>query len=344
MAPAPTTELTRVERDVLDHYKEGVGARTIAMRVNLETTDVQAIITEVAGGDRTRAASLVAAYNRRHPDVAAEAPPVPAPYSPGAQAENSPATATGRDRRGRPTAPATPAAPATKRPRAAAQKPQEEPAAPTVVPVDLTDVAPVDVPVTIIDDPIPAPAEPPAPAALEDTAPTDPLGAVAGAAAAAQYAAEQLPTVGHWAGARTPGLPIEACTHGGDCPVHPNAQSLHNFDTDPRAADLDFPALAAAPALVDPLDGPTAELPGVASFEELMAAVAGVPELAELAGRVSTLVDQLHDRYDREAQSRKVRGEALIIRRELDTRLALLARLADPSAPKESSTAAYAAA
>lgn len=341
MAPAPSTELTRTERDVLDHYKEGVGARTIAMRVNLETADVQTIINEVAGGDRTRAASLVAAYNRRHPD---EVPlPVPAPYSladtpssppsppPTPAPSSPPAPASGR--RGRP------AGATTKRPRAAAQAPQDDPVAPTVVPVDLSETVALDVPVTAIADPAPADLEEPAPPAA---APADPLGAPDGAAAAAQVLAEQLPTVGHWAGARAPGLPIEACTHGGDCPVHPNAQSLHNFDADPRAADLDFPALAAAPALVDPLDGPTEDLPAVASFDELMAAVAAVPELAELAGRVTTLVDVLHDRYDRERQSRKVRGEALIIRRELDTRLALLARLANPSAATTTAAAAAA--
>lgn len=320
MAPSTTVaNMRRDERDVLDHFKEGVGLRTIGLRTDLEVADVQTIVNELAGGDRTKAASLVAAYDKAHAgEATAPRPKLPAPAS---------ATAEPSVRRpGR-----TPTA--RKPARQPAQPAEDAPAAPTVVPVDLTENALADLPVTAVADPIPADLEDPPAAATEDPAPADPLGAPAGAAEAARVAAEALPTVGHWAGARVPDLPIEACTHGGDCPVHPNARSIHNFDDDPRAADLAFPPLAAAPALVDPLAGPTEALPDVGSFEELMAAVAGVPELAELAGRVSTLVDVLHDRYDREGQSRKVRAEALILRRELDTRLALLAKLADGDGP-----------
>jgi hypothetical protein len=332
MATAPSTEIQPIERDVLDHFKEGVGLRTIGLRTGLELSDVQEIVTETCGGDRGRAASLVAAYDRRHPNHQPVKAPPAAAATPSSPAPPAPAPAPAKR---------TPAkrAPAARRARTA----DDEPAAPTVVPVDLAEIAPADMPVTATAgeaDPVPADLagadnglvwdrdDPETADDAEDPAPAgDPLGAPAGAAEAAQLAAEALPTVGHWGpDGRAADLPLAAaprCTHGGDCTLHPDARGLHDYAVLEAAAARDAAAEAAAL-----LDGPTEALPEVGSFEDLMAAVAGVPELAQLAGEVSTLVDRLHDRYDRERQARGVRAEAAELRRQLDTRIALLARLA----------------
>lgn len=341
MAPAtaPSTELRPIERDVLDHFKEGVGLRTIGLRTNLELSDVQEIVTDTCGGDRTRAASLVAAFDRRNPghqpvkpDLAAtvpSSPPRPAPPAPAAAAAKP-----------------TP----VRRPRRASQPTEAAPAAPTVVPVDLAEITPADVPVTTVAGP--APTDPPA-AADDPTAerPDDP----AEAALVARHddglvwdrndseadddqaeAEDPVPAElgagddprpaltfreARAAGLLGAGVQVDTeprCTHGGDCTVHPGAGGLHDFA---RIEAMEAEAL---------LDGPTEALPAATSFEELMAAAqrAGAPELARLAGEVSTAVDDLHAAYARERHARQLRSEAAILRRELDTRVAQLRRLA----------------
>jgi hypothetical protein len=348
MATAPSTEIQPIERDVLDHFKEGVGLRTIGLRTGLELSDVQEIVTETCGGDRGRAASLVAAYDRRHPDhqpvkaspAAAAAPSSPAPPAPPAPVKRTPAK---------------------RAPARRARTADDEPAAPSVVPVNLAEIAPADMPVTATaaePDPVPADLagadnglvwdrdDPETGGDADDPAPAgDPLGAPAGAAEAAQLAAEALPTVGHWGpDGRAEDLPLAAaprCTHGGDCTLHPDARGLHDYAVLEAAAGRDAAAEAAAL-----LAGPTEALPEVGSFEDLMAAVAELPELAQLAGEVSTLVDRLHDRYDRERQARHVRAEAAVLRGQLDARIALLARLAgrDGYQPGAGETSHYAAA
>jgi hypothetical protein len=61
-----TPRMDETDRNVLDHFKEGVGVRTIGLRTGLEVTAVQEIINTVAGGDRTRAARLVTLYDQEH--------------------------------------------------------------------------------------------------------------------------------------------------------------------------------------------------------------------------------------------------------------------------------------
>jgi hypothetical protein len=331
MGTAPATELQPIERDILDHFKEGVGVRTIALRASMEYTDVQTIITETCGGDRSRAAALVAAWDRRHPD---HSPIVKAPAgaavlpAAGASAVSEPPrrrVGTGR-------------AASTRRPRgrieAEAEAPREEPAAPTVVPVNLAELTADAVPTdpeslapavdgtelvwdrdddqhadddggqgAAEDAPAPADDEPPAeaPAAAEAEVPR----------------AEDLPLA--------PAVELPRCTHGGDCTLHPEARGLHDFAVIERAQDEAL------------LDGPTEDLPDVGSFEELMAAAqrSGDAQLDQLAREVSAAVDELHAAYARERHARRLRGEALIIRRELATRLFQLRRLAagdDPAA------------
>lgn len=58
--------MDKTDRNVLDHFKEGLSPRTIASRLMLEVTDVQATITELAGGDRTKAAALVVDYDKAY--------------------------------------------------------------------------------------------------------------------------------------------------------------------------------------------------------------------------------------------------------------------------------------
>src|SRR5919206_5158842 len=81
MPGSTTVTMNALERDVLDHFKEGVGARTIALRTKLEVTDVQDIIRTLAGGDRSTAARLVAAYDgtSKPPATATNAPATPPP-------------------------------------------------------------------------------------------------------------------------------------------------------------------------------------------------------------------------------------------------------------------------
>jgi hypothetical protein len=253
------------DRAILDHYKEGIGLRTIALRTGLDLTEVQAVVQDLAGGDRTRAAALVAEYDKEHGTAPAGAPRAGGRVK--APQVKLPHDATTADRKA----------------TTAAQPAEDTPATPTVVPVDLSEVLAADVP---------APAEP---------APAAPA-------------------------ARAADLPLERCTHGGDCTVHPGVGQLHNFD------EPDAELAARAAAELKALNGPTDELPDVHSVEELMDAVVGVPELAQLAEEVDALVDRLHDAYARERKARTVRSEAAILRRELDTRLASLARLADPAA------------
>jgi hypothetical protein len=319
----PSTELQPIERDILDHFKEGVGVRTIALRASMEYTDVQQVITETCGGDRSRAAALVAAWDRRHPDhtPVIKAPPAGAGVLPAAGA-----SAVSDPPRRRPERPVLPAA---KRPRVvrAETAPREEPAAPTVEPVDLTDSATAAAP-----DPIPAelgagdqPAEAEAPRA-EDL-PLDPPPAEAGD----QGATDDDPETGDVdRPAEAPPAPVVLphCTHGGDCTLHPDARGIHDFSFLEREAAAEDEAL---------LDGPTEDLPDVASFEELMAAAqrSGDVQLDQLAREVSAAVDELHATYARERTARRLRGEAAILRRELATRVAQLRRLAagdDPAA------------
>jgi hypothetical protein len=248
MASEPRMDKT--DRDVLDHFKEGLSPRVIAGRLLLEVTDVQATITELAGGDRTKAAALVVDYDRRTSTT-----PAPAPAR-------------------KPNPARKPAAP--------------RPAAPSAPAEDTPAPAPAD--------PIPAELGDPAAAAWDglDQAVTPVLVAAL---------AEQAQT--------------DRCTHGADCPIHPDAWGLHNYDN--RAAEAVEAALA----------GPTDPLPAVASFEDLLAGVevAGDPQLRELAARITTLVDQLHDGYARARRIRFVRAEAVQLRRQLGEHLAMLARL-----------------
>lgn len=316
MAPSTTANMQRVERDVLDHFKEGVGLRTIGLRVDLEYAEVQEIVNELAGGDKERARRMVADYDKTH---AGDAP------APARAKLPEPGTATDGPPVRKPPATRTPAA-ARRTGRAAAQPADDGPPAPTVVPVDLTEAALADAPLTTTE---PAADEPPA---APDPTPTDPEALAPAGGRAADLPLEPAPVL---AAAPTP----PSCTHGGDCLVHPEVGGLHNFEA---IADRDRLARAADEQAA--LAGATEPLPEVSSFEELMAAVGAVPELAELAGDVQRMVDLLHDRYDRERQARTVRGEAAILRRELDTRLALLAALAAPAGLPQVSTAVTAAA
>lgn len=245
--PTTTTAIQPIERDVLDHFKEGVGLHTIGLRTGLEYSEVQTIVTDLVGGDRAKAAAVVAAYDKKH-----DGPPA------------------------RPARPATPAPAPARKPTAARRPAQQEPAAPTVVPVNLSEMPPTTSTVT--------PANPPHGETGTERAVT-------------------LPTIGQLPTARAADLPLDVQDVAGD-------------------------------ALATLLTGPTEPLPETSSFETLMDAVTGVPDLAELAGQVAALVDRLHDRYDRERQARAVRGEALALRRELDTRMALLARLAGLTEPQ----------
>ena len=256
MAPK-TIDINRMDdtdRKVLDLYKEGVGVRTIAMRIEREHAEVADTVETLCGSDRSRAAAVLAAYDKRH-----DTTPAGAPTAGGTKPVSDGRTTTERTTTAR--RPAKPASAAV-----------AEPAAPEVVPVDLTGPTPVDVPVTALD------AGP--------------------------------------AGPRAEDLPLER-------PPAPTTTPAEQQPPAPAGADLRRTA--------ELLAGPTEPLPAVGSFDELMAAVAGVPELAEIAGRATALVDQLHDRYDRERQARTVRAEATDLCRRLDAQLAQLALLAKPA-------------
>jgi hypothetical protein len=313
MAPTKTTELTPTERDVLGHFGDGVGVRTIGLRTGLEHTEVQEIVNTTCGGDRGKAAALVADYDKRHPD--GEQPAEAAAAKTGMPEVAAAAAAAGLPARREPTRRPAGRAPA-KRARAAVQPAEDDPQAPTVVPVKLDEInAPTEAPAALADDPAPAEAED-APAGgraedlpLEPAAPAD--DDTPPPATPAEAEADPVPTDPT---SLSLVYPITRCTHGGDCPVHPNVSGIHNFDA------IDTDAL---------LDGPTEALPQIASFEELMAAAqrAGDPVLAALARQVSEAVDALTGAYDRERKVRAVRAEAHIIRRELATRLGQLRRL-----------------
>lgn len=249
MAPT-TTELQPIERDVLDHFKEGVGALTIGLRVTLDVSQVREIIQDTCGGDRQKAAALVAAYDRSHGTAPTDRPE---PYSVAAAA--APAHAAITPRPAPPARPRKTTAPAAKKtPRATAQPAQDEPAAPTVVPVDLTETAPADVPVTEIAGgraadlfPDHVPAELGAdlagePALVDSEGHTwhldDPESLVPHYRAAEGHQGPALPlaTVAGMVGPMTvpvddqPALTLDDCTHGADCKLHPRAGKLHNYD------------------------------------------------------------------------------------------------------------------
>lgn len=270
----PITQIDAKDREILDLFKEGVGIRPIAMRVRMEPSEVQETVNILAGGDRARAGAVLAAYDRAHGTTPVGAPKrggrhaTPRPTSDGVARFAADLPLDPPPTRKAPT-------PATRKPRAAAQQVDTTPAAPTVVPVDLTNLTPADTP---------APA----------------------------------PTTSPTVDAAPPGTGLARV-----------AELVAGADTERQA-----------------LVGPTDPLPAVKSLDDLLAGAgnSGSPHLTRLASQIRNLLEQLHAGYDRERKTREVRAQAAELRRELDSRLALLARLEAGGEPQTDTPAAAAAA
>lgn len=336
MAPT-TTDLQPIERDVLDHFKEGVGTRTIAMRVNIDHTEVQEIIVSTAGGDRTKAGALVADYDRRHGITPTEKPIpwTPTPDTPALPAPSLDPPSPAAQAAGKKKTRATPARRAAAEVLDVAGIP-----APTVMPVTLTETAPAASHYDPATGRAPdLPLEPPsaterdAPPVTgdeltwkpdDDTDQGDERHQDGDGDAWADLDLAMSPVIAQAAADLIENeSAVDQCTHGGDCHVHPKTQGLHNFDV------IEADRVAAL------LAGPREQLPAVKSFESLIAAVqqAGDRSLRELAAQVAAMVDQLHDGYARERQIRLVRAEVDQLRRDLDARIAMLTRLAAGETP-----------